>query len=113
MSKIGEIFENFNTWSNYQSLTTKRLKLAVNLFIVLVLPIILILNNAEVFLVLSAIIPFYLSLQYLFEGDMNFGQRWMKMFKVFMLYFAIILVAIVIIENFLPSLAPMIYYTIK
>ena len=91
----------------------KKSKLVMNIVAFALMPIILLSSNVEPYLIFIIIIPCYFSLQHLFEGDMTFVERWFKMVKIFMIYSFIVLAITVIIENFLPSIAPILYYTIK
>ncbi len=113
MKRIDNFIDDLDNIGFRSDKIIKRAKWAVNLFILVVFPIIMLLSNAEVFIVIACMIPLYFSLQHLFEGQMKFTQRWFHMFKTFMMYALIMMFVIVIIENVFPSLAPVIYYTIK
>ncbi len=113
MSKIDGLLESLNDIGNRPDNIKRRAKMIINIFILFLFPLVMLMSNAEVFIIAGIVIPSYFSLQHLFVGEMSFVERWIKMFKVFMMYAFIIMIAIVIIENFFPSIAPIIYYTIK
>tara|TARA_Y100000588_G_C13828228_1_gene742434 strand:+ start:302 stop:643 length:342 start_codon:yes stop_codon:yes gene_type:complete len=91
----------------------KRAKWIINFILFVAFPLVMLVNNAEVFLITACVIPFYFSSQYLFEGELTFKQRRIKMFWVTTKSLMVILLLVVIIENFLPRLSPILYFTFK
>ncbi len=113
MSLFDGLIDNLNNIGNRPDHVNRRSKLMLNIGVLLVLPVLLILNGAEIFYVVGFTFSLFMAARYMIVGDMTFIERWYKMFKTFMIYALVFLTLAILIENLFPSIAPIMNYSIK